>query len=115
MALTPKLLGQARNNDTDNNSLYSPGADILARITSLKVCNTSGADATCRIFHDEDGNTGDQSNALYYDITIPAGTTLNAIERDDPIFMRNSSGNLIVQNNPANSLTFSAYGIEEDI
>jgi len=109
MAMQSFQLGQSRPSGTTAASIYSPGANVETTITSIIVCNTSGAAATYRIFHDHNGTTYDQTTALFYDIAIAADTThiLDVfIAADD------ENGNLAVRTSVANALTFTVYGAE---
>lgn len=109
MALQEKQLGQARPADLNAASLYSPGAGVTAIISSILVANTSGADATFRVFVDDDGTTYDETTALYWDITVPADQTYPI---DAFIAMNDANGNLAVRTSVASALTFTAFGAE---
>lgn len=109
MAFQEKQLGQHRINSTNATSLYSPGASTTAIVKSIIVCNQSGAADTFRLFLDDGGTTYDQTTALYYDVAIAAGTT---IQIDTYWPMNDSSGNLATQNGTANAITFTAFGVE---
>jgi len=103
-------LGQVQNVTADAASvLYAPNEGVSTFVKRVYVCNTTGAAATCRIFHDEDGATYSGLTALYYDKTVPANDTL-ALDLD--VYMNNSSGNLAVSGGTSTSLTFTAYGEE---
>ena len=73
-----KQLGQARPADLLNVSIYSPGASVSALIKNIVVSNSSGSVVNCRIFHDEDGTTYDETTQVVWDMDIPAGS---------PVFM----------------------------
>lgn len=107
MANTYQLLGQARENSTNAVSVYSPGASEEVIIKTIIVANTSGANATVRIFHDDDGTTYDESTAIAWDVTIPANSTW---DRGMTICMNNASGNLAYRSSVANALTITVYG-----
>lgn len=109
MGLQEKQLGQARENSTNAASVYSPAADTTAIIKSIVICNQSGADATFRLFLDDDGTTYDESTALYWDITIPAN---GSVPLDTYYTMNNSSGNLAYRSSVANALTITVFGAE---
>ena len=72
------------------------------------VCNTSGADATYRIFHDDNGTTYDETTALFWDVTLTADSS-DILEMK--VSMDDSSGNLAVRTDTANAITFTAYGV----
>ena len=109
-SIAEKQLGQARPGDTNNATLYSPPTNVLTtNITKVFVCNTTGNTPSYRIFIDDNGTTGDQTTALYYDNAMAANTT-EIIELDMP--MNDGSGALIVRSSAANEITFTAYGVE---
>jgi len=109
MAETFKQLGQARENSTNPASVYSPGASTQAIIKAIYICNQSGADATFRVFVDDDGSTYDQTSCLVYDETIPADSTTVLT---DPICMNDATGNLAYRSSVANALTCTVFGVE---
>lgn len=103
-------LGQEQNVTADVTSvLYTPNDGISTYVKKVYVCNATGAAATFRIFHDEDGTTYSALTALYYDKTVPAN---DALALDLEIYMNNNSGNLAVSGGTLNALTFTAYGEE---
>lgn len=107
---TVKQLGQLRPGDTNPASIYTPAAGVTAHIRNVVVCNNTGAAATFRLHHDEDGTTYDVTTALYYDVSVAANTTY---VHEPLIFMATEGGNLAVQSGTANALTFTVYGAEE--
>lgn len=100
-------LAQARENSTNAVSVYSPDADTTVIVKSLVVTNTSAADATVRIFFDDDGSTYDESTALAWDVIVPADSVWDRLIR---IPMNNSSGNIAYRSSVANALTVTAFG-----
>lgn len=109
MALQEQQLGQLRPANTTAASLYSPAASTTTIVYTVAVCNTSGASAKYRIFHDDNGTTYDETTALFWDIAIAADTT-DVVEIK--ISMDDSTGNLAVRTDTASALTFTAYGVE---
>ena len=109
MALQEQQLGQARENSTNAVSVYSPGASTTAIIKTIVLCNTSGADATYRLFLDDDGTTYDESTALAWDVDLPANTTSHW---DGFYAMDNSNGNLAYRSSVANAITITVFGGE---
>ncbi len=109
---TPQQLAQNRPANTTAASLYSPADGIVSEITHLVICNTSGASAKARVFHDDDGTTYSEVTSLYWDIAVAADTS---VEIDVAIYMSNSSGNLAIRSDTADALTFTAYGLETRI
>lgn len=105
-------LGQVQNVTADITSvLYSPNEGVCTHIKKVYVCNTTGAAATFRMFHDEDGATYSALTALYYDKTAPAN---DALVLDLGVYStaNGTSGNLAVSGGTLNALTFTAYGEE---
>lgn len=104
----PYQLGQLRPADANAASLYTP--DVSGTVRELIVCNTSGADAKARIFHDEDGSTYDEDTALYWDVTVYADRPplhLTGLE-----WGVQHGGNVAVRSDTADALNFTAYGTE---
>jgi hypothetical protein len=108
MANTYQQLGQARENSTNAVSVYSPGASEEAIIKSIIVANTSGADATVRIFVDDDGTTYDESTAIAWDVTIPADSVWDF---ETTICMNDATGNLAYRSSVSNALTVTVNGV----
>lgn len=104
-----KQLGQSRDNDTSTHSVYSPGIDVTAIITTIVLANTSDATATIRVFIDDDGTTYNQTTAIAYDILIARGAS-EIIMGFFP--MNNPSGNLAYQQGTANAITITILGVE---
>ena len=111
MVNTYKQLGQLRPANTTAASLYSPAASTETIVKSIVVCNTSGTDATCRVFVDDDGTTYDETTALLWDVTVTANAASLTIEVN--ITMNDSTGNLAVRTGTADALTFTAFGMEQ--
>ena len=110
MTTTLKQLGQLRPADTNAASLYSPASAVDAVVKSIIVANTSGVDASFRIFHDDNGTTYDETTALFWDTPITADDTLVL----GPFAaMADDTGNLAVRSSVGNALTFTAYGSEQ--
>lgn len=109
MPFIPKQLAQARENSTNAVSVYSPAASTTAIIKNITITNTSGADATFRLFQDDDGATFDESTALFWDAPLPANTTVHM-----PVYypMNNSSGNFAYRTSVANAITITVHGVE---
>jgi len=108
MATTSKQLGQLRPADTNAASIYSPAASTDAAGLSLKVCNVTATDATCQVFHDDDGSTFAEGSALYFNVNVPAKSTLTLGVGS----MDDDAGSIGVQTGTANSLNFTLYGTE---
>ena len=109
MAYQEKQLGQARDNDTDTHSVYSPAADTTAIVTTIILANTSDSSAKVRVFIDDDGTTYNQATAIAYDIIIARGSS-EVIMGFFP--MNNEDGNLAYQQGTANAITITVFGVE---
>ena len=110
MSISKKQLGQARENSTNAVSVYSPPEKLEATIKSIRVCNTSGAAATVRMFIDHDGTTYDETTAIVWDMVVPIG---GAITDTDIHYMNLAAGNLAYRSSVANALTITVEGEEE--
>jgi len=109
MAINEKQLGQARENSTNAVSVYSPPADTNAIIKTITIANTSGSNATYRLFIDDDGTTYDESTATQWDIDILADET---IQIDGWFPMNDETGNFAYRSSVANALTLTLFGLE---
>lgn len=107
MKVERKQLAQARENSTNAVSVYSPGS--LEEVDDIRIvlCNTSGAGATFRLFHDSDGTTYDESTALAWDENLGDGTPR---EINLGMKMNDSSGNIAYRSSVANAITCTVYG-----
>lgn len=105
--ITETQLGQARpSSGATPEALVTPSS-VTAIAKSIMISNVSGSSATYRIYHDDDGTTYDQSTALFYDVAIEGGAT-HILSVYLPIV---DGGNLAVESNTGNALTFTAYGL----
>lgn len=107
-------LAQTRPSNTTAASAYT--ASLVTEITCIVVCNTTGSAAAFSIYHDDDGSTFDQTTALHYAQAIAANDTVY-ITLDAPgagLFIK-PDGQLGVQTDTNSALTFTVYGITEDI
>ncbi len=105
---TYKILGQSAPTTTSNADLITVGASKSQIVSTLNVANTTGSAATTRIFARIAGAAAAASNALLYDVSIPANTSVSftlgiTLAATDVI---------TVQSGTANALTFTAFGTE---
>jgi len=107
--INEQQLGQVRPSSTTAVSLYSPMQTRTVVIKSIVICNTSGSNATFRIFLDEDGATYDESTAHFWDAEI---LSKNTVQIDTYYAMDNVEGNLGVRSSSGNGITFTCYGAE---
>ena len=109
MAFQEKQLGQVRPANTTAVSIYSPAASTTGIIKNIVICNTSAASAKMRIFLDDNGTTYDETTALFWDVQIDAGSSLQV---DSHQGMSDSTGNLAVRTDTNDALTFTVHGVE---
>jgi len=108
LATTYKVLGQVAPADTSNADLYTVPGSISTVVSTLLVSNTTGIDATCRIFVRVSGAAAATSNAIIYDGTV-AGNDFQAITVGITLA---ATDVISVQSGTGNSLTFQAFGSE---
>lgn len=103
------ILAQSRPANTTATSVYSPSASIHTEINRVVVCNTSAASQKYRIFLDNTGTTYDETTALFWDVPVPADST---VQIEAGWWMDNSAGNLAVRTDSADAFTFTVFGAE---
>lgn len=107
MATTFKVLGQSNPAATTATTLYTVPAGTSAVISTLNICNLSGANSTFRIAIRPNGATLANSHYIAYDTGLPSndsialtvGLTLGAA---DVVTVYSSTGNT----------AFSVFGSE---
>ena len=109
MAIQETQLGQLRPANTTAASIYSPAAATTAIAKNLVVCNTSAAAAKFRFFQDLNGTTYDETTALFWDVELLVGETLQ-IDMYAPA--DDATGNFAVRTDTASALTFTLSGVE---
>jgi len=113
-----KELGQTRPSSIDAVSIFTPvNPQITALIKTIVVCNTSNASAKYSIYFDKDGTSYGKANALFFEQQISAKKTILIEFVGDGIALPGSSdtdslGNLAVQTDTIDAITFSVFGIE---
>jgi len=114
MAVQGSLLAQTRPSNTTAAAAFT--ATLKTEIASIYVANTTGSDAAFSIYHDDDGSTFDESNALYFGVSVAANTTARVdAGKDGEGIAIKASGSLGVKTGTASALTFSIYGITESV
>ena len=103
------LLAQLHPANTTTATFFT--ATLRTEITSLLVCNTSGSAVTFRVHLDEQGTTYAVDNALYYDVSVPANTTVNLDAEMNAGIALVPGDTLGVRTGTASTLTFSAFGV----
>jgi len=110
MAYTPKQLAQNRPGGTSAVTVYTKPANTEVEITQISIVNTTNADATCRLFNDDNGTTYDQTTAIqFYDTTIPANS---GVEWRCHICLSTASGTIGFRTDTADALTITLWGVE---
>lgn len=105
---TYKILGQSAPASTANADLITVGASKSQIISTLHISNTTSSDATCRVFARIAGAAAAASNALLYDVNVPANGILALTEG----FTLAATDVLTVRTGTSNALTFTAFGTE---
>lgn len=114
MRVSAAQIAQVRPANTTAATAFT--ATIKTEVTSIIVSNTSGATAKCRIFHDDDGSTYDETTSLYWDVTVNADSTFEiSAGVDGAGFTIGENGTLGVRTSVASALTFTVYGITQNI
>lgn len=105
---TYKILGQSAPASTSNADLMTVGAGKQQIVSTLNIANTTTAIATARVFARIAGAAAAASNALLYDVQIPANSSASFT-----LGMTLAATDVItIQTGTANALTFTAFGTE---
>lgn len=107
-------LAQSRPGVTTAVSLLT--AVMATEITRIAVCNTTASSVDFSLFHDDDGNTFDQSTALHYQEPLAGNTTkyIDAAALGGGLVLQ-AGGQLGFQSATVNALTITVYGVTQDI
>jgi hypothetical protein len=105
-----KVLGQAAPADTTAVALYTKSQDAIAKLGKLMICNTTGTNATCRVFVDDDGATYVAANAILYDKVVPLNDTIEVDFDGGTLFT--ASGTVGIRTGTNDALTFTLFGEE---
>jgi len=76
MALVPKQLGQVAPTTTTWTDLYTVPSGRVAVVQALEICNSNAVDVTVRLCFVASGGSAGVSNAILWNITIEASSTL---------------------------------------
>jgi len=109
MALQEKQLGQLRPLDTNAASIYSPNLGVTGIPKVIVICNTTNTSAKASLFQDDDGTTFDKTTALLFEVPVTKG---QSVEFNTFLPMNDENGNLAVQVDVADTLTFTVSGME---
>jgi hypothetical protein len=108
MATTYKILGQSAPASTANADLITVGALKSQIVSTLHIANTTASDATCRVFVRIAGAAAATTNAILYDVTVPANG-LYALTEGITLA---TTDVITVRTGTSNALTFTAFGTE---
>jgi hypothetical protein len=100
-----RQVGQSRPSGTSAASILNDARPW--EVTFIVVSNTGSTTAKYSVYHDENGTTYSTATALFYEISLPTGTT-HTIEL--PIRNDDRLGHLAVQTDTADTVTFTVYG-----
>lgn len=108
------MLGQSRPTDTSTATIFT--ATVTTEVTSIAVCNTEAGAAKMRLHHDQNGTTYDKTNALHYDETVQANSTLwIASDSQGSGILMEPGDSLGVRTDTSSTLTFTIYGVTVDL
>lgn len=104
----------AQNRPSGTTAVSAFTATLRTEITAIWIVNTTSAAAKYSLFHDDDGSTFDQTTALAYAAVIPGNSTvmITADQLGGGISV-SPDGQLGIQTDTANALTFTVYGVVE--
>lgn len=108
MATNYKILGQQMPTSTSNVDLYTVPAGTQTVISTLHVANVSSTASLARIFVRNNGAAAGTSNALVYDVSVPANSIFAMTEG----ITLDASDIITVRSGTANALVFHAFGSE---
>ena len=109
MAFQERQLGQTRPANTSAASIYSPGANTTGVVKTILVANVTNLAAAFSIFIDDNGTTYDENTAIAWKVVVEGN---KVIQFDGTYPMNDASGNIAVQTDSANYLTFTLMGAE---
>ena len=100
---------QARPTGTTPVVAYT--AALVTEITTLLICNSTTADATFSLYHDDEGTGATEDTVLYHTVTVAGGrTTVISGQYPGTGISLTPGGTISVQSSVALALTFTAYG-----
>jgi hypothetical protein len=107
-------IAQNRPSGTTATSVYT--ATMITEVTRIIICNTTSSAADFSLYHDDDGSTFDETSALHFAQTVPPYSTVT-IEAGNmgAGLMVTGSGQIGVQTSTSNALTFTLYGITQQV
>ncbi|CAB4173742.1 hypothetical protein UFOVP965_4 [uncultured Caudovirales phage] len=106
MASEYKILGQSAPASTANADLFTVTSAHSFVISSLVIANVTTTAATARVFARIAGATAAVSNAILYDVSVPASSTATF-----SLGMTLAATDVVtVQTGTSSALTFTAFG-----
>lgn len=106
--VTLKKLGQAAIG-TAVSTLYTVPASTKAIAKSIDICNTATSGTTVRLFLVPNGGTAGTTNAMLYDMSLPANSTLSWTGAQ----ILDTAGDTIQIQAGATGCTITASGVQE--
>ena len=101
-----EILGQSAPADTNNADMFTVPSARSYVVSSLVVANTTATAATARVFARIAGATAATSNAILYDVSVPANSTATF-----SLGMTFATTDVLtIRTGTANALTFTAFG-----
>lgn len=107
MADTLLCLGQQNPAATTLTTLYTVPAATEATVSSVVVCNRTGAPITFRVSLAVGGAADDPKQYLWYDVSCPANDTFIGT-----IGVTMAAGDVLRVYAGASGLTFQAFGVQ---
>lgn len=93
---------------TTERILYEVPSGMSARIVSIWIASNHNNNVNIRIFHTRAGESAANSNALFYDTSIPANTTT---VYDSPVLMV-AGDRIWIRSATASTICVTLYGEE---
>jgi hypothetical protein len=108
MATNYAILGQSAPANTNNADLFTVVTAHDYVVSTIVVANTSTSAATYRVFARKAGAAAGASNAIVYDSTIAANSSVTLTLG---VTLDGTAGDVLtVRSGTANALTFTAFG-----
>ena len=104
----PRQLAQVRPAGTTAVNGWSPDFFGQFEVTLIHCANVSGAAIDISLYHDIDGTTYDETTALVFEHSIPAG---GVFQLESSLVGYAAAENFGVQCSVADGVTFTFYGI----
>lgn len=106
--ITPLQLFQRHDADTSNHTAYTVPTGTITVVQSIDICNTDTVQRLARVFFVPNAGSAGISNAVMYDIAIPA---LSTVCWAGPAYLPVGAF-IVVRADAASKVTFVASGQE---